>query len=90
MQKAEWYDLNLTIQELNDEKKNSVVIGTKLEDVHQNFYRHKTVYEQEMEQIIIKTDKMDHNLKSIKHNILNIDQDSKSLNEQKDNLIKQL
>ena len=33
---------------------------------------------------------MDHNLKTIKHNILNIDQDSKTLNEQKDNMIKEL
>jgi hypothetical protein len=58
---------------LNDEKKNSEAIGTKLEDVHQNFYRHKTLYEQEMEQIIIKTEKIDHNLSTIKHNISNID-----------------
>ena len=64
------------------------MIGTKLEDVHSNFHKHKTMYEEEMEKIIIKTDKMDHNLKTIKHNISNIDQDSKTLNEQKDNMIK--
>ncbi len=90
MQKAEWYDLNLTIQDLNEEKKNNIVIGNKLEDVHDNFYKHKTLYEKEIEQIIIKTEKIDHNLSTIKHNISSIDQDSKVLNEQKESLIKQL
>ena len=73
MQKAEWYDLNLTIQDLNEEKKNNIVIGNKLEDVHDNFYKHKTLYEKEIEQIIIKTEKIDNNLSNktqyIKHRL---------------------
>lgn len=73
MQKAEWYDLNLTIQDLNEEKRNTTAIGTKLEEVHSSFYIHKSMYEQEMEKIVIRTDKIDHNLNTIKHNITNID-----------------